>query len=96
MYLNFENPYQMDSNDVKMNNRGNCYLKLSKWTVRVILPRYVSKISCYVSLHNRTRDLLKMYSYTIKLCWLNSSFGHLCFKKLRFWPPNKIKYKIAP
>jgi len=59
MYLNFENPYQMDSNDVKMNNRGNCYLKLSKWTVRVILPRYVSKISCYVSLHNRTRDLLK-------------------------------------
>ena len=28
--------------------------------------------------------------------WLNSSFDPICFKKLRFWPSNKVKYKTAP
>jgi len=31
----------------------------------------------------------------LNVFWLNSSFDSLCFKKLWFWPSNKIKYKTA-
>jgi len=44
------------------------------------------------NLHVLIRYMRTKLSLSIRL---NSSFDPLCFKKLRFWPPNKIKYKTA-